>query len=96
MADERKLLNLTVDEFWATQPKLVGGESNWNADPESVKDVPAPTVSVRDYKFACELIMLPLNIRALYGTDEAIRKAYIRESQEGFPDSLREPFALKG
>ena len=95
MSDTRKLFDLTVDEF--RQLFFPDHSAHFAAPGIPVIDTPAPVVVPgRTYKFACELVNLPEHIRRLYGTDDDIREAYIREAAENFPDAFRKRFLLKG
>ena len=96
MADTRKLLDLTVDEyrqlFFPDRSASFSGGANVVVDtPPPPAPPPAPT-----YKWACQLIGLPAEVRQLYASDEEIRVSYFEEKAEGFPDAFRKRFFRKG
>ena len=95
MSDTRKLLDLTVDEFRELFfPDRSGSFSGGGA---VVTDTPTPPPApVRIYKWACQLIGMPPEVRQLYGTDNEITAAWEKEKWEGYPDERRTRFYLKG
>ena len=94
MADTRKVSDLTVGEFRSLF--FPDRSETFAYVGTAVTDTVAPVaVAGRTYKFACELVNFPVDVRRLYGTDDEIREAYIREAAENFPDAFRKRFNLR-
>jgi len=100
MTTLKEYLEKPIEEFWASQPQTptpdrTGLFSNPNATVPG-EPVSPPVQLVRDYRWACELVLRPLEVRRQYGDDAELGAAYQAESKENFPDAFRKKFYLKG
>ena len=94
MSDTRLIGALTVDEFKAMF--YPDHSDSFVYAGTAVTDTPAVVVTTPvQYKWACQLIGLPVEVRRLYGTDDEITAAWEVEKWDGYPDSLRRKFYVK-
>ena len=94
MADTRKIAELTVDEFKNLFFPDRSGAFVYTGT--AVTDTPEVVVTAPvQFKWACQLIGLPVEVRRLYGTDDEITAAWETEKWDGYPDALRKKFYVK-
>lgn len=88
MADNRKLVDLTVDEFWASQPKPGTAAGIPIEGPRLVADVVKPVIGPvhgKDYLTAQDLMQFPEAIRPVKISDAALRIWMEVDPEHRFP-----------
>lgn len=97
MADTRKLMELTVDDY--RKEFFPSGVDGFSGGGNVVKPTPPPVTpgqQVRLYKWACELIgIADQNERARYAPDEEITSTWRAESANNASDEQRKKFFPK-